>query len=863
MKKKRQIKTVRRCTICDKTGHNARTCPLRSQKKQIAKKKPAKKKVNKNQEKYIKINLVNRKDVNVSPYIINLEKEDKNKVLEMVSPYQENKKEKQIRKTVNFSELIREHKIKKVLNKKIVETKKIEKSTEGGSVLVGEVKIDILAEIAKIQNTKNKIKLNLERKEKNKIDFKKILNNFKFDFSPNLKNIFKPRKINFDFTWNWRKMAFSSIVLFLLVALPYPSFSFYKQVEYDTARVVNKSSNAFLSLQSSTISVLNSNVDQAEYDLNEALNYFGGAEKIIENEYKSLVYIAKLMPFLGKKISARQDLLEAGHKIALGNTYLVKAINEIQEKEDLSLLEKINIAKNHIDFAYPNYKEAQDKIKNVDETNVPVEYQSTFSEFKSIYGAFVNDMENMSETVDALELVMGSESFKRYLILFQNQNEIRASGGFVGSFAILDVQNGKILDIDIPGGGSYDLQGQLDEYVLPPLPLQTVNKRWEFQDGNWFSNFPDTAKKMEWFYKNSRNSTVDGVIAINASVLTKILEVLGPIENSEYNLILDSNNALQDLQYEIENYSEDENTPKAVLSSLFDQLFNSLEKIEAKQMFSLMFNFYEALEEKEIQVYFKDVEIQELFSKYSWTGEIQKTEDQDYLYVVNSNIGGGKSDFNIEQTIEHQAYVEEDGSIIDTVIITRKHKGEISENFFGDTNVDYVRLYVPQGSELLEAGGFTYPDEESFQFSPEWYREDLDLLSIEKNKKIDDKNGTVITTEYDKTVFGNWIMTHPGEEQKIYFVYKLPFNAFIDKKEDQEKNIINIFDREKNISNYDIIFQKQSGINSKLNHTIIYPDNWAPVWKTDDNLKVSKNGAELNTVLQKDMFYGILMKKIN
>jgi hypothetical protein len=106
-------------------------------------------------------------------------------------------------------------------------------------------------------------------------------------------------------------------------------------------------------------------------------------------------------------------------------------------------------------------------------------------------------------------------------------------------------------------------------------------------------------------------------------------------------------------------------------------------------------------------------------------------------------------------------------------------------------------------------------------------------------------------------------MTHPGEEQKIYFVYKLPFNAFIDKKEDQEKNIINIFDREKNISNYDIIFQKQSGINSKLNHTIIYPDNWAPVWKTDDNLKVSKNGAELNTVLQKDMFYGILMKKIN
>lgn len=80
--------------------------------------------------------------------------------------------------------------------------------------------------------------------------------------------------------------------------------------------------------------------------------------------------------------------------------------------------------------------------------------------------------------------------------------------------------------------------------------------------------------------------------------------------------------------------------------------------------------------------------------------------------VVNTNIGGGKSDANIKQTVEHQAVVQSDGSIIATVIITRAHEGiDDSDSLLGQLNSNYIRVYVPEGSELLDSGGFVYPDE--------------------------------------------------------------------------------------------------------------------------------------------------------
>ena len=438
---------------------------------------------------------------------------------------------------------------------------------------------------------------------------------------------------------------------------------------------------------------------------------------------------------------------------------------------------------------------------------------------------------------------------------------------------MVDVQNGKILNIDVPGGGSYDLQGQLSAYVKPPLPMQLINGRWEFQDANWFPDFRASAEKLAWFYQKSRGTTVDGVIAINASILERLLRVIGPIHNDEYDLMLSSENAIKSLSYQIESYDNKsgENKPKAVLSVLLKQITDTIGNIKPEQLIALMTELSSALSEREIQTYFVDDRVEARVAEFGWTGEmIQTTADQDYVMVVNANIGGGKSDVSINQTIQHQAVVESDGSIVDTVIITRAHEGAEDEGSLeGQLNSTYVRVYVPEGSELLDAGGFVYPDESSFRVPPSWYVDDVDLAQHEREVSVSVGSGTRVTNEFGKTAFGNWVVTYPHKETKVYFTYRLPFKAFTSEHPIADQGIFKEYwnkfadalGQESLTSKYSIVMQKQSGINSEYEHTIIYQGNWRPVWKTGDDASLSLNGASSHGILNTDKIFGIVMKQ--
>lgn len=202
--------------------------------------------------------------------------------------------------------------------------------------------------------------------------------------------------------------------------------------------------------------------------------------------------------------------------------------------------------------------------------------------------------------------------------------------------------------------------------------------------------------------------------------------------------------------------------------------------------------------------------------------------------------------------------------------MTRKNKGQFEEEFFSSPNISYLRIYVPEGAELLEAGGFVYPDEASFTVPPAWYSDDEDLKKIEQEESVHVKTGTRITKEFNKTSFGNWVVTYDGQESQVYFVYKLPFTAFsndiigdsIDNKKFSFGSLFNTNSKESKVSRYSVLLQKQSGLNSIISNTIIYPESWVPVWKEGNNsLELSSNGASIEENFDNDKIFGIVMEK--
>lgn len=665
-------------------------------------------------------------------------------------------------------------------------------------------------------------------------------------------------KENFVF----QRLAIATVILMIILVVPGSANSYYQDIKLTKDKIAQDSTAGFLSLQNSTAALMHADLPTAQNSINDALSSFGSAVATMQNNHQFLQKIASVVPVLDDEVKSRQSLLLAGQKIAQGNTFFLKGMADSQADASSTLGARLEIFNSHLSAAIPNYKEALAYLDTVNLDSLPLAYQGPFKEFKIIFSAVLHDLQNLSDLNGAMKEIFGTQGQRRYLLVFQNPSELRPTGGFLGSIAIMDIKDGKIINLDVPAGGSYDIQGQLDQFVIPPTPLLLANKRWEFQDSNWFPDFPASAQKMMWFYRHSRNVTVDGVISINASVLERLLAITGPITDDKRGLTLSADSALPTIQQIVEEGPEKkDHKPKQILSDLAPQFIDHFKNSQPKDLIPLTISLQEALSKKEVQAYFTDQTAQLAVDQLGWSGKILNINDhQDYIAVFNTNIHGEKSDSKIKQTISHQAIVQDDGTITDTVTISRTHAGNAEEKLYGSINIDYIRLYVPKNSELISANGFTWPDENSFKVPDKTYKTDEFLSQVEKEIKIDERTGTRITEEFDKTAFGNWIITEPGQTSQIEFTYKLPFKL-TDINQTSNNSWQKMVDS-KRARLYQLIAQRQSGIDSLFESQIIFPSDWQPTYQEGDNVKLAKNGASITSfTLDTDHVWAVVMKK--
>lgn len=650
----------------------------------------------------------------------------------------------------------------------------------------------------------------------------------------------KKWKWHFPTMQPWMRTVGAFVMISFVFVLPLHAMRVVGKLTDAKTKIETTSQSAFSLLQAGTQEAIAQDATNARISFFRATERFGQAAQTIEELGAGTSLLLSALP--SRTIKTGKALLAAGEALSIAGHRMTEAVTEIEKAVDPTPVSHIRLLQAYLTSALPYLTEADTRLRAINDEDIPKREREVFLDVKQKLPPLIASLNTFEELSSLALTMLGAQESKRYLLIFQNNTEIRPTGGFMGSFAEVKIRNGILEHLSVPDGGTYDLQGVLRISRVGPQPLQLLKARWEFQDANWFADFPTSAQQILEFYQDAGGPSVDGVIAINATFVAELIGLLGPIEMAAYGRIIDQENFLFETQKIVEQeYDRTENKPKAFIGDLAPKLIERVLEGNGELFLAIADRLGEGLSQKDIQLFFTDETLERQIRAYGWGGAIVQSE-KDYLMVVNANLGGGKTDGIIEEDVHMNVNIEKDGSIINTVTITRTHHGIEGALFTGVNNVNYVRLYVPKGSQLIDAKGFSIPDRRLFEIPDEGWVIDDEIAYQAASFSRHQESGTDVYEEQGKTVFGNWIQTAPGASSEISFTYRLPF-SINDKPTgwmDRMKSAFGL----NTVKPYALIVQKQSGVIDRQTTVSIHlPPSVESLWQSFEGTEAHLNNV--------------------
>jgi hypothetical protein len=287
----------------------------------------------------------------------------------------------------------------------------------------------------------------------------------------------------------------------------------------------------------------------------------------------------------------------------------------------------------------------------------------------------------------------------RFLVLSQNNAELRPTGGFIGSYALLKV-----------GPGGLDLEHYADIYDLPPTTLKIpipagarMGGQWlELRDANWWLDFPTSAATILDLYDHlaEPQPAVDGVIGIDMVTIQALLAQFGPIELPEYGTTFRADDLIRNLIVLVQQEVPREGR-KDVLVPLAEELLDRLVSVPGDQLAATVELLTEVAGSKRIQLFARDAAAQAAVGELGWSGAIDlPTDATDLLAPSDAVVWASKMNFGVHRKADYQVALAADGSA-DTRLALRYRKDsdrllQVQRQWFGN----YLRIYRAPGTTL-------------------------------------------------------------------------------------------------------------------------------------------------------------------
>lgn len=495
-----------------------------------------------------------------------------------------------------------------------------------------------------------------------------------------------------------RLLPVALIILFLFFVLPIFSTLVFGAVgTYELRRIDND-------FNKNQIASVQRRADLASFSFSNAGRSLGFLEPVFTVTRQNEIYQSgqKLLS-LGKSVSSAYNYLA---RTTIPADTLVKTV--MGKEKTTAVTGLISDIKNNLELADDEIAQAQATFKSAALSNVLQKLPNSWdNELKDRLQQGRNQVQTAKGLVTLAPELLGIYVPRTFLIVFQNNMEARPTGGFIGSYGLLNLDSGVLKNVTV--NDIYAADGQLLGHVDPPEPVRVYlnQEHWYMRDSNWDPNFADSARQLLWFLEKETGVTADGVIAADVYLAQDVLEILGPIELTDYQLTLDKDNLFTTLHSEIESDFFPGSTKKAdYLGSLFRTI---LEKLQSEDL-ALNLNFVKKLQtaanQKNLQFYFSNPKTQGVIDESDWSNELPPDDPcldntcvYDYVAAIDANLGANKVNVQVERHVQSRLEMDIAGKLTQNLSLNYKNSSTTDDKTQGDYK-NYLRVYLPNDYEI-------------------------------------------------------------------------------------------------------------------------------------------------------------------
>ncbi len=517
-----------------------------------------------------------------------------------------------------------------------------------------------------------------------------------------------------------------SLFLFVFAYLP------GKKVYADFLELKNKQSSISQAISSKNLDSIETELKNLDQFLND-----------FDQDYQKLKLIGSF-PVIKNYYHDGDILVDIGHQSIETANILIEAVKPYQDFLGLAsqasssadtTQDRITFLTESIEGIVPHLDTIEQKINNINQLLAQIDANRYPEDFRGyqIKSNIIKVQNSIDQAhgllkdgrpmLENIGWLLGKDAPRKYFLLFQNDAELRPSGGFWTAYGILKVDNGKVTPLisdDI-----YSLDAKFSSTIPAPRPIKDYHINvpyWNLRDMNISPDFPTDAQTFLKYYQTISSEKFDAIIAIDTNVLVDLVDVLGRIGVPGYgNFSAEPDKrcyGCPQIIYELEyiagkprSYIVDDR--KGFLAPLMHSILSNAMGAPKEKISPLAQALFKNIYQKHIIFYFLDEELQQSAQLANITASIKQTPDNvDYFHLNDANMASAKTNLFIEQKIKHQIIVN-NGQVEHKVTISYNNpykasncnleKGDLCLN--APKYRDWFRFYTPLGSKLTSLTG--------------------------------------------------------------------------------------------------------------------------------------------------------------